>query len=217
MVRLSKKLLFVALAGALLLTNGMMSGETVFARATEAIKGDLAAMFGFSNIAAPSNDSTAQAPTEQPADMNRTNINTQTESANDPNSYSLNTLYHIPVGQDAVVQALTHKRIAIPKSMNGSLTPVTRLVHDDQFFMAESIATNGHSKASINIYQLDRVKNIVTLLSSQPILDIPEGTAYSFTYNEADQQLTVSLYNDAKRSAVSSYQFVDDTFVKKDK
>ncbi|MET3291007.1 UNVERIFIED_CONTAM: hypothetical protein ABID98_003577 [Brevibacillus sp. OAP136] len=216
-VRLTRKALIGAAAAALLFISGMMSGETVFAKATQAFKGDLSAMLGIGQPPAR-NDSPTQAPNEHAEGFDNSVQAAKADPTvmEDHANYALNALYYVPIGQDVVMQVLTHQTIPIPKKTNGSLTPVSRIVHGNLFFMAESVAVDGRSKASINCYQLDRANNKISLLFSQPILDIAEGTAYSFTYNEATQQLTVNQYKDAKLSAVTNYELVDNAFLKKE-
>lgn len=108
-------------------------------------------------------------------------------SGNESYPHPLDYVYALRPGFEKVVNIVNNKELTVPKmETSGALTPISRLVHTNIFYMVE---TNSQG-TFISGYQIDKVKvSISKLFSSQ--IDPIKG---DITYNEDTREFTEKIY-----------------------
>lgn len=125
--------------------------------------------------------------------------------------YALDYIFALPIAEspeggtkfENVFNLFNNQSIVIPKvESTGILSPISRMVHADMFYMLE---TNSKG-AFINAYKIDKVKMAISKEFSRKI----EPVKGHLTFNEATREFTEKLYGqeDGKRklTGVKVYQ-----------
>ncbi|USG65833.1 copper amine oxidase N-terminal domain-containing protein [Brevibacillus ruminantium] len=102
--------------------------------------------------------------------------------------HPLDYVYALRPKFEKVVNIVNNKELVIPKMENdGTLTPISRMVHADMFYMLE---TNSQG-TFINGYQIDKVKIEISKLFSRKI----EPVTGSLSFNEETREFTEKMLN----------------------
>ncbi|MGK5508696.1 stalk domain-containing protein [Brevibacillus formosus] len=148
--------------------------------------------------------------------LDRVEQNVQFEGMAGHANYALDYVYFAVLGSNKVVNSVNKKEIPLPQSVGGTLYPVTRMVHTNQFLAVEYGEKEGKTQVYVNLYQLDKGKNTVKIIFSQQLDEGAKGTTYRFSYNEAEKSLTERIYTNQKLIGVKFYQISGNQFVKQE-
>lgn len=107
-----------------------------------------------------------------------------------------------------VINIVNKERLEIPKmEITGKLTPISRFVHVDRFYMLETNTQGSY----INEYQIDKGKVSISLVFSSKI----EPVKGQITYNEATGEFIEKMYGRKdKLVGVKVYQISNDKATK---
>jgi hypothetical protein len=162
------------------------------------------------------NDALTKTPAVRFESLDRVEQNVNFEGMPGQANHALDYVYYAVVGSNKVVHSVNRKEISIPQSVGGTLYPVTRMVHTNQFIMVEYGEKDGKTQVHVNLYQLDKAKNTLKMVFSQQLDEGEKGISYGLSYKEAEKSLTEKIYKDKKLVGAKFYQLSGNQFVKQE-